>query len=170
MKIGRADVAALGVAALLWLGCGTPSSPLETDSVADVPSGASAAPVDTVLVQSHSGLRDADRRVIREEDPFEAWWSEAQAAVDPPPVAPAVDFDRRMVVAAAMGQRSTGGYAIEIVDARREDEELWVTVRETSPGDGCAVTQAMTAPVVAVAVPAVAGEVHFVEEESTRSC
>lgn len=170
MKIGTAEAVAVGLAALLWLGCGTQSSPLDGDSASDIPAEASAAPVDTVLVQSHSGLREADRFVIREEDSFEAWWAEAQGGAAPATGAPSVDFDRRMVVAAVMGQRSTGGHVIEITDARRDGEELWVTVRETSPGEECFVTQAMTAPVMAVTVPAVAGDVHFVEEDTTRSC
>lgn len=170
MKTWRAVAAVVGVTALVWAGCGTPGSPLESEAVEDVPAGASAAPVDTVLVQSHSGLRDADRLVMRGEDSFEAWWAEAHDGVAPTPAAPSVDFDRRLVVAAAMGQRSTGGYLIEIADVRREDEELWVTVRETSPADDCVVTQAVTAPAMAVTVPAVAGDVHYVEEEITRSC
>jgi len=126
--------------------------------------------VQTVIRTSQSGLNERTRTVLRSQEAWEEAWSGAFAPFSPTPAVPPLDFDSRMVVLAAMGGRSTGGFSIEITSVRREGEDFHVEVREVRPGPRCFVTQAVTAPVHAVAVPRVGGTVHFVETEVTRDC
>jgi hypothetical protein len=59
---------------------------------------------------------------------------------------PDVDFKKEMVLAVFMGERYTGGYAVEIKDAVEDKGKLVVTVVERSPGPADIVTQAITNP------------------------
>lgn len=51
-----------------------------------------------------------------------------------------------MAVAVFMGERRTGGYAIEVVSVRAAEGRLVVDYRESAPSPEMMVTQAITAP------------------------
>jgi PrcB C-terminal len=57
-----------------------------------------------------------------------------------------VDFDREMVVGIFLGEKSTGGYEVEIVRAEQRDSSLYFYYREKAPPPGAMVTQALTQP------------------------
>lgn len=124
----------------------------------------------TVYRDQASGIEDSRRLVIRSDSEWEAFWSEAHANRTSPEPAPEIDFDRSMVVAATLGQRSTGGYSIDIDDVYAIDGATLVEVVETSPGEGCLVTQALTAPAVAVVVDRRAGEATWTSGEEISTC
>ena len=141
--------------------------------VTGVPADASLVPDDRVeplLEESYGGLDERAREVVRTRRVWEDAWRTLHEGRSSTPERPEVDFGSSMVVVAAMGSRPTGGYDIEVESVHREGETLYVVVRETSPGEGCGVTQAFTAPTTAVRVPRVPGDVHFVEKESANDC
>jgi hypothetical protein len=123
-----------------------------------------------IITEVVSGVSTRRRLVIRDADHWREFWSEVMARQQPRPDAPTVDFDRNMVIAAAMGRRQTGGYAISIEDVSRGHGRLTVTVLESSPGPDCSTIQAYTAPVVAVRVRRSDEPVTFVERRETYSC
>ena len=118
----------------------------------------------------YSGVSQRARLVIRDAAAWEAFWSEVTAYNHPPPPLPEIDFESETVLAAAMGGRSTGGYSIHIDDVRDSDGHLYVVVREMSPGRSCMLTQAPTAPVIAIRVPRRDGPVTFVERTGVHRC
>jgi hypothetical protein len=61
-------------------------------------------------------------------------------------VPPAPDFSRDMLVAVAMGRRSTGGYGIEILNTKVRGDVLYIRYRESTPAPGAFVSQAITTP------------------------
>lgn len=163
----RTTVAAVAVAAVV-LAAGCRITPLT-----GVPAGASLVPeeqVEPLLEASYSGYEDRRRQVIRTPETWADAWRQLYEGRSPLPERPAVDFDRSMVILAAAGSRPTGGYGIEVESVHRDEETMYVVVRETSPGDDCMVTQAFTAPTTAVRVPRVDGSVEFVEKESVAEC
>lgn len=81
-----------------------------------------------------------------------------------------VDLTETMVLGAFMGQRNTGGYSIEVINARETDDALHVKVRLTSPGPGCGVTTAITSPYEVVALPSVDKELEIHERVEVRRC
>jgi PrcB C-terminal len=87
-----------------------------------------------------------------------------------PPPLPAIDFDREMLIVAAMGSRPTGGYVITIEGVFESSRGLTVRVRSISPAPGCGVTLALTQPVDIARVPRRDGSVAFTEQVETRSC
>ncbi len=117
-----------------------------------------------------SAITDRRRLVIDEPEEWVDFWAELNANIAPTPDAPAMDFDSHVVIAATMGQKPTGGYAIRIEEVSRTGEDLRVVVVETSPGAGCITTQALTAPATAVTVARPVGDVEFVEESEAEDC
>lgn len=144
----------------------TTTGPEEQTSIPE-----SAVPVSTqvLLDAADSGIGERARWVIRDEAEWRAFWNAAMANRLPAPEMPEVDFSRDMVLAAALGTRSTGGHDIAIAEVRRDDD-LFARVVETSPGPTCMVTQALTAPVIAVRVERFEGEVTWLTETATRPC
>lgn len=156
----------LAALALAAVGCGLAPS-------TGVPADATLVPddrVEALFDDSYSGIDEGQRRVVRTAGTWADVWEQLHEGRSPSPERPAVDFDDSLVVLAAMGSRPTGGYGIGVGSVHREGETLYVVVRESSPGENCGVTQAITAPAVAVRVPHVSGDVHFVEEESENEC
>ena len=53
----------------------------------------------------------------------------------------------------SMGRKNTGGYSIDIVNIDVKGPDIYVTVKETSPGLSDNVTMALTNPCVEITVP-----------------
>ena len=170
-------VAALGVA-LFATGCagssplGGPGDQEGEDVVAEIPAGGAAvaiAPIEGAASQTSSHLA-TERLVIRDAQAWQTFWQGIVAGVSPQPAVPEIDFERHMVIAAAMGQRTSGGYDIAIETAYMLDGALYAVVKSTSPGPTCGAAAVMTAPVVAMITDRFDGPVQFVEMAVTRNC
>ena len=147
--------------------------PSQDPSFPEPPPGAVSvqfALIDKAHTTFISGIPDARRTVIRTQEDWEAFWDEFQGNVMPETDAPQVDFSTQMVIVATMGTRNTGGYEITIEDVFDDEGALIVHVLETSPGDSCVTTQALTAPATAVTVPASDEEPQFEDADLTRDC
>lgn len=110
------------------------------------------------------------RVVIRDATEWGRYWGRIVAQIAPTPPAPSVDFARQFVVAASMGQRSSGGYTIDVTAVYQRGGRVNVVVKSVSPGSSCGAAMVMTAPVVAVAIDRVNGEVRFIETSETTDC
>jgi hypothetical protein len=118
----------------------------------------------------NSGLRTAERLVIRDQATWQTTWAAIgrnSIAVPPPP---AIDFEREMLVVAALGERSTGGYSIIVESASATGEALTVRIHSTAPGSTCVTTQAFTQPVDVARLPRMQGPVTFADEASVSDC
>jgi hypothetical protein len=113
-----------------------------------------------------SGIRGERRLVIRDQATWAHFWSELGAGVRPE-----VNFSRDLVIAVALGQRSSGGHDIAVQRVTRTGGQLRISVVETSPGPGCMTTAALTQPVDVVMVEA-AGVTgwSFIDTEVVGEC
>jgi hypothetical protein len=118
----------------------------------------------------YTGLTDKRRLFVDNANEWSALWNEVTSIYQPQPDVPAIDFGTESVIVAAMGTRSSGGYSIAIESVHEAEGQLYVTVRETSPGQNCFTTAALTAPVHAVRVPRRTGAVNFVERTGVQNC
>lgn len=89
----------------------------------------------------YGGLSQPGQLVIKDQQSWENLWQKMFRDS-----APAIDFDRSMVVAIFMGLQRTGGYAVTILSAEEREGQLVISYQETVPGPGDYVTQALTAP------------------------
>ena len=93
-----------------------------------------------------SGIMGKRLLVIRDINEFTDMWSDHAAGRSPQPAQPTVAFGTDMVIAAFAGQRDTSGYSITIEEIRENDEFIVVEIEVETPGDNCAVTEAVTQP------------------------
>ena len=107
-------------------------------------------PLMQLAQETYSAAKAPRREVLRDPTAWQTVWSELQLARR---IAPPFDFDRQMVLFAALGEHRTGGYAIAIVRAEVVEGTLVVHVKETAPAPGGITTMALTSPFHAVAVP-----------------
>ena len=117
----------------------------------------------------YSGLDKPDRIVIRDPVTWQTVWKEIWRGSSEVPPLPAIDFSNEMIVVAALGARSTGGYRI-LIDGANEvaNGGVNVTIRSTSPLN-CLVTEAFTQPVDIARVP-IRGRVEFTERSEVHQC
>jgi len=120
----------------------------------------------------YSGLDKPDRIVIRDPVTWQIVWKKVWGGgygdSKVPPL-PAVDFSSEMILVAALGARSIGGYGI-LIDRAHEvaNSGISVTIRSISPLN-CLVTEAFTQPVDIARLP-VRGRVEFTERSEVHQC
>jgi hypothetical protein len=117
----------------------------------------------------YSGLDKPDRIVIRDPVTWQIVWKKVWLGDSEVPAAPTVDFSSEMIVVAALGARSTGGYAI-LIDRANEvaNGGIRVTIRSISPLN-CLVTEAFTQPVDIARLP-IREKVEFTERSEVHQC
>ena len=118
-----------------------------------------------------SGMDRPARLVIRDASTWQAIWTQINRGSNPVSPLPTIDFSREMVVVAALGTHSTGGYSILVDGASVVDSNgTAVAIRSVSPGPYCGVTEAFTEPVDIARMEMRVGPVTFVERSEVASC
>jgi len=172
----------LAIAVLLAACGGGPSSTKTTLEITQnyrppIPTDAQPASIKHIQLQAFaggslttSGIHTPSRQVIRDAGTWQAAWNTIFANVSPQPALPAVDFSSEMVILAAQGDQSTGGFGIFIDGAFTTlDGTVIAAVTTASPGPGCTRTPQVTQPVDA-AVVAKAPSVAFAERLGVFHC
>jgi len=165
---------AAGIAALLSAGC--TAAPTEIATLRNE-TGAPGDPVTVTRLRSepysfayYSGMKDPAQVVVRTQAEWAQVWSAVWGGSSPVPPLPQVDFEREVVVAAALGTRATGGFSIFVDGAYQREGFVEVVIHKVSPGSRCATTQALTQPVDLARI-AIAGQpVQFSERASVHDC
>ena len=117
-----------------------------------------------------SGLDESQRAVVRDEAAWRGAWAAIWRRHSPEPPLPQVDFDREMLVIAALGTRPTTGYGILVDSAFAEGDGLLVRIRTVTPGPRCGTGQALTQPVDVARLTRTQGVVRFRDEPQVHDC
>jgi len=173
MKSWKESLVAMAVLLVPLAACSgwDPRIPVDAQEVTPKSLGDPSASTGTLYL--YTGYHDPARLVIRDAGAWASAWSTlvqpqgASASGSPPP---AVDFSTDMVVLAAMGERTTGGYVIQLTAAAATPEQVYVSVTQTDPGSSCIVTLALTQPVALARLQRFDGPVTFVESQATHDC
>ncbi|MEN9626713.1 MAG: hypothetical protein RL557_1041 [archaeon] len=120
---------------------------------------------DTIKQGTTSSLDDRTFKVIKTDKELRKLWQDMFPGVR----VPHVDFGDNMVLAALMGEKSTGGYSIQITKIVNDDD-VEVTVKETSPDSDCIVTQATTQPYHLIVMKKSSKDVDFNIKKVTMNC
>lgn len=160
----------------LILALGAAASGLACSSAFDI-TGEPGTPVPVTRLRaepysfaSYSGLRQATQVVVRDDVTWQAVWAAIAGSANPTPQRPSVDFQREMIVVAALGERGSGGFDILVESARTTSRGLVVTVHVSAPGATCLTTQALTQPVDVARLPLSAGAVVFTDVSTVTNC
>lgn len=160
------------VVALFASACADLASPLDPDLDELEPGGEPVAisALEHPHSRFYSGITEQERIVVEDQVEWEQVWARLWRNTSPVPDTPPVDFAREFVIVAAMGTRPSGGYSIRVDEARAYAGHVTVHVVETSPGRGCVVTMAITAPVDVVKIPRTPLEVRFRTSKTVHEC
>ncbi len=150
--------------AFMCCGCGSSASAPST------PLAVVRLRADSYAFTFASGYTEPQRIIVRGQAQWQDVWATIWRGHTPVPQLPAIDFNREMVVIAAMGMRPTGGFNILIDSASEDAAGVTVRVRAMTPGPGCAVTLALTHPADVARLPRRDGAVRFDEKAETVNC
>src|SRR5213594_288709 len=125
-------------------------------------------PFSTLAKGLASGVGQPTQIVVRSQNEWTALWSRHMRAPSAPPPPPSVDFSRDMVVALFMGERPTGGYAIEVTQIERTDAGLAIHYRTRRPDPSSMQMQVLTQPYHLITVPRADDPVTFVADSASR--
>ncbi len=92
------------------------------------------------------GYTEPSRLVIKTGDQWREIWKKVNALRLPRPELPKIDFEKEMVVAIFMGERSSGGYKIEIININKTEKQIVIEVEEEEPPPESLRTMAFTQP------------------------
>jgi hypothetical protein len=132
------------------------SNATETPAAASTAKPASV-PVGIIYRNQQCNLTQAQARWVDGQPAYESLFKDLlksyiRSQTEKPP---AVDFTQYGVLLVAMGQKNTGGYAVDLAsgDAMVENGVLQVSVHWQEPRRGMMVTQALTSPCLLLKVP-----------------
>jgi len=117
---------------------------------------------DSFAYTQTSGYLIPTQLVIRDQAAWAEAWRTLHAGHQSEPPLPLVEFDREIVVLAALGSRNTGGYDVLLEAASIEGSQVTLTVRETAPGSTCARIHVLTQPVDIARLSRREEPIHFV--------
>jgi hypothetical protein len=118
----------------------------------------------------YSGFADPLYTVVRDSLAWQQAWHTLNKPFIPPPPLPAIDFQRQVVVVAALGARPSGGYDILIENATEDSTGVEIGVRVTRPGTGCITPAVVTQPVDVATIPVTRRTIHFREHSIAVTC
>ena len=121
--------------------------------------------ISTIEKGQYSGVREAVQIVIRDQDQWVAVWTRHSSKRTNPPPPPNIDFSVEMVVGIFLGEKTTGGYAVEITKAVRDGSSLRVYYREKSPAQDAIIIQVLTQPYHLVRLPRYQDSPLFLRED-----
>ena len=100
----------------------------------------------TIAKGNRSGVREFLQQVTRNQTEWATLWQRHIATETNPSAPPVVDFNKEFVIAIFLGEKPTGGYAVEMTFIERKDRDLVVSYKEFQPALGAMTTQALTQP------------------------
>ncbi|HEV2751963.1 MAG TPA: protease complex subunit PrcB family protein [Gemmatimonadales bacterium] len=129
------------------------------------------APTAVLTHEYYSGIGDQALFVIADSASLTSIWRQLYMGSQPQPPIPAVDFRTERVLLAALGQRPTGGYDIQIDSVVQYELGIAAYVRAVAPGQSCGTTSALTQPVALVRVsPPVLAPIVFKQQAVVHEC
>ena len=119
-----------------------------------------------------SGLTSESFRTVRSQKEWDDLLP--QLAVQPSKGdsshAPAIDFEKFMVLVAALGSRPSGGFSVLIQGAFDNGRTIEVYVLEVRPGPDCTVITAITHPIAIALIPRSDRPVRFQIDTADVNC
>ena len=159
-----AIILAMAIGGYLFFNGGPTFNP-DTSSIPGVPD----APFTVIAEGQNAGgvERRVNYRIMTDEE-LVALWSLVYGQSGP--AVPVVNFSRDEVIAVFNGSHSSGGHRVQVVDVSDADGKRTLRILRESPGEGCAVTEAITSPFQIVKVSKTTLPIERVEEERIIEC
>lgn len=99
---------------------------------------------ETIEKDSYSGIETSQNVIVSNINDWEELWNETVTWT--PDERPFVNFNESMVIAVFMGEQTSGGFEIEILELKEADDVIEVVSKFTVPDGGSGFTTALTQP------------------------
>ena len=109
----------------------------------------------------YCGHDTAAEYVIKDLSAWQDLWNQTNLNKSSQPPIPKIDFSKEMILGAYLGQRSSGGYDIEISKVQEKDNCLEVYIKESTPNPLMIVSGGLTQPYHLVKTAVTDKEVKF---------
>ncbi len=127
---------------------------------------------ETIAQDSFCAQKERKNVAVTNTEEWKKVWASAFPADNPKKEMPKqmaqVDFKAHTVVAVFQGEKTSGGYSIEVTKVMKKGDTLTITIKETSPEPGGMAIMAMSQPCHLVKVAAAAPKVEFVYAETKK--
>lgn len=84
--------------------------------------------------------------LVKSQEQLVSLWNKAYGSRLTVPSLPDVDFRRETILVAFMGQQSSGGYGLDVLDVSVDGRDVYVDLEQITPAAGTLTTQALTSP------------------------
>jgi hypothetical protein len=114
--------------------------------------------------------------VFQDQQAWAAFWKTSHRldANLQPPAPPKLDFTHQTVIGITSGSRQTGGYSITVdqveLKHQQDGNRLLIHYIESTPGNGCLVTEATTTPSVFIAISKSTVPVELKGQQVVSAC
>jgi len=159
--------AAILAAALAASGCREDAAPPVAE--AETTAGDEVGILRAFPPSASGGIEAAAQEVLRDAPSWAAAWKRANAHMAPVPSAPEVDFAKEMVALAALGQKPSAGFGVEIVGVRRAEGKVRILYAVSEPPPGGMSATVLTNPWHAVVLARTDDPVEWVRYEPPAS-
>ena len=120
-------------------------------------------PFEKLLHNQYSGVRNPEELVIRDAAGLAKFWSAAHDGMSAPPAVPAIDFNRKTVIAIAAGGYPNGCIDLVLDKVTFGGETLLVNYHLSTPPEGAACTQAFVFPATMIVLDRIDGKVQVIK-------
>jgi hypothetical protein len=156
---------------LLTAACGGDDEPKGTPLPEGVSALAAGARMAMPAAERPACQPASTRKVFRMEAEWNGFWEYGFAAGCPRPALPAgFDWNREMIILAAMGRRESAADSIQVRGSGVVGDSVLVVLRRTSRQDGCTEPKVRVWPRDMVRIPTDTLPVRFVEEQRKLPC
>lgn len=119
-----------------------------------------------------SGWSTAQTLVVQDSAAFVRAWEQLYPIASFRPTLPPMDFAKNRVFIVAAGTKPTGGHRLALSGAEVVGDSALISVTLFTPPPGCSVSEALTTPALAIAVPVtpIPFRIIFHERADTVRC
>jgi len=117
-----------------------------------------------IATSAYSGVIKSGNHVITSDAGLNALWNEIYSNTVPIPALPEINYQQSRLIILALGQKMTGGFAIQIEAVKKIESHFVVFYSIRRPSKSGMVTQAITSPFVAAIIPAGTEKVLFKQQ------
>jgi len=97
-------------------------------------------------------------------------WVNLFAKYDRKPPIPTIDFEKKMLIAVALGERNNGSYSIKIESILETKNGITVITEENKPGNTCNSTSVMVYPFQLIEISKTTNPITFTKIIKTNEC
>jgi hypothetical protein len=138
----------------------SPTAPDDSDS--NPPGSGQPVAFSLVYADLYSGVRAPRQEVVVQPARWQAVWDEIMSdGRSPKPPIPSVDFDRNVLIVAALGESPDACKNIDVESVRLSGDILQVAIKEVRSPMSCSCPPVVVEPVRVVAVPRLTTKVAF---------